>query len=97
MERFKRWILPTWSAILIAGAALTVLWLADVDPTGLLRPRSRMPHWPVSSERSPNHSTVYRFLLPSETQAAPGKLTLGRFVDGCLCEGATWTLAGIDQ
>lgn len=94
MEGYRGWILPFLAFVLIAGAGATVLWLSHAhigDPFPLgQRPLSQPEH-------NSAHSTLYRFLFPSEKQAAPGKLTLGRFADSRLCKGATWEFDSIDQ
>lgn len=97
MERLRQWILPICAVILIAGAAIVVLWLSEALVDWPFRPGRRGPLQTPSGKHSSAHRTTYRFLFPSERQAVPGKLTLGRFVNGRLCEGATWAFDGIDQ
>lgn len=90
MERFRQWILPVLTVVLILGAAMTVLLLSH-PPMGGPLPFARKPRCQSA------HSVTYRFLVPGEAHAAPGKLTLGRFADGRLCEGVTWEFDSIDQ
>ncbi|HNY80639.1 MAG: hypothetical protein RBS72_21820 [Sedimentisphaerales bacterium] len=97
MERFRQWILPVLAAVLILGAAMTVLLLSypcTPDSLSLARKPFRQS---TGAKRESVHSVTYRFLFPDEAHAAPGKLMLGRFADGHLCEGATWEFDSIDQ
>jgi hypothetical protein len=97
MERFRQWILPVSALVLILGAAVTVVWLSDPDAASpLSSARELLSRSPVSEQGSAP-SITYRFLFPSEAQATPGRLTLGRFLYGRLCDGATWEFDSIDQ
>ncbi len=97
MERFRQWILPVLAAVLILGAAMTVLLLSRPHIGDLLSFTGRPPSQSPLSDGESARSVTYRFLFPGEAHAAPGKLTLGRFANGHLCEGATWEFDGIDQ
>ncbi len=97
MDRLRRWILPVSAFILIVGAAATIVWLSRPYAESPLPLRQRPLNQPRLAEDGSIHRTTYRFLFPSEKQAVPGKLTLGRFLGGRLCEGATWEFEGIDQ
>ena len=84
MERFRQWILPVLAAVLILGAAMTVLLLSypcTPDSLSLARKPFRQS---TGAKRESVHSVTYRFLFPDEAHAAPGKLMLGRFADGHL-------------
>ena len=97
MERFRQWILPVLAVVLILGAAMTVLLLSRPHIGDLLSFTGRPPSQSPLSDGESARSVTYRFLFPGEAHAAPGKLTLGRFADGHLCEGATWEFDSIDQ
>ncbi len=97
MERFRQWILPVLAVVLILGAVMTVLLLSHPhmpEPLSFARKPFRQS---TRSEQESVRSVTYRFLFPGEAHSVPGKLTLGRFVDGRLCESATWEFDGIDQ
>jgi len=97
MERLRQWALLVLALVLILGAAATVLLLSQ-PPVESHRLFARKPfNRPAASERESAAPFTYRFLLPTEQEAAPGKLTLGRFASGRLCNSATWEFDSIDQ
>ncbi len=97
MERYRQWIPSVLAVVLILVAGAMVLWLVHPPATGPLAFVRKLLASPSASElRSPD-SITYRFLFPSEVKAMRDKLTLGRFTDRRLCEGATWPFDSIDQ
>lgn len=97
MERYRQWILSVLAITLILVAGAMVLWLVHPPATGPLAFVRKLLDCPSASERQSADSITYRFLFPNEVEARRGTLTLGRFSDRRLCEGATWRFDSIDQ
>lgn len=97
MERLRQWALFVLALVLILGAAATVLLLSQPSVESHRLFARKPVNRAAVLEQELAAPFTYRFLLPTEQEAAPGKLTLGRFADGRLCEGGTWEFDSIDQ